>query len=219
MILCIIQARMGSTRLPGKVMKPLAGTTAIKYMLDRVSQSNAIDKIVVATSDKPENKPLIEHLSEYETYAGDENNVLSRFHTIAQQHSPSHIIRLTADCPLICPTLIDYTFKQTVDNLADYGSNVNPATFPDGLDVEVFTLKLLNDTHRDASNPHDLEHVTPHMQRNTNIKHKNVSNPTNLRHIRWTLDTQEDLHNIQQLAQVIPSNIYTWQELLAKSTQ
>jgi glutamate-1-semialdehyde 2,1-aminomutase len=215
LILAIIQARMGSTRLPGKVLKPFGDTTVIKYMLERVEQSKLIDLTVVATSINKENDALVDHLEDYETYRGDENNVLSRFYEVAQQYQPNLVVRLTADCPFIDPQVIDETIQQTINAQADYGSNVNPATYPDGIDVEVFTYKALETATQQATTQYDLEHVTPYIRRHA----KNPVNNENqiyYRYIRWTLDTSEDYTNLTNMVELFDHNTFTWKQMLDK---
>jgi spore coat polysaccharide biosynthesis protein SpsF (cytidylyltransferase family) len=215
LILAIIQARMGSTRLPGKVLKQFGDTTVIRYMLERVEQSKLIDFTIVATSTNQENNVLVSHLADYETYRGDENNVLSRFYEIAEWYRPNLVVRLTADCPFIDPQLIDETIQQTIDSHADYGSNVNPATYPDGIDVEVFTYQALETAAQQATNKFDLEHVTPYIRRHAQTQ-TNIQNDTDYRYIRWTLDTPEDYENLSQMVQLFDNNTFTWKQMLEK---
>jgi glutamate-1-semialdehyde 2,1-aminomutase len=215
MILAIIQARMGSTRLPGKTMKPFGDTTVIRFMLERVEQSKLIDLTVIATSINKENDVLINHLADYETYRGDENNVLSRFYEVAQQYQPNLVVRLTADCPFIDPQLIDEVIQQTIDANADYGSNVNPATYPDGIDVEVFTYEALETAAQQAISKYDLEHVSPYIRQHAQNP-VNKQNDVNYRYIRWTLDTSEDYTNLTNMVQLFDNNTFTWKQMLDK---
>ena len=196
-------------------MKPFGDTTVIRYMLERIEQSKLIDLTVVATSTNQENDVLISHLADYETYRGDENNVLSRFYEIAEWYKPNLVVRLTADCPFIDPQLIDETIQRTIDADADYGSNVNPATYPDGLDVEVFTYKALQTAAQEATNPYDLEHVTPYIRQHA-PNQINLQNNTNYRHIRWTLDTSKDYENLTNMVELFDNNTFTWKQMLEK---
>jgi glutamate-1-semialdehyde 2,1-aminomutase len=216
LILAIIQARMGSTRLPGKVLKPFGDTTVIRYMLERVEQSKLIDFTIVATSINQENNVLVDHLADYETYRGDEDNVLSRFYELAEWYRPNLVVRLTADCPFIDPQVIDETIQQTIDAHADYGSNVNPATYPDGVDVEVFTYQALETAAQQATNKFDLEHVTPYMRQHAQTQ-TNLQNDTDYRYIRWTLDTQEDYENLTKMVQLFDHNTFTWKQMLERT--
>ena len=199
-------------------MKPFGDTTVIRYMLERVKQSKLIDLTVIATSTNQENDVLVNHLADYETYRGDENNVLSRFYEVAQRYQPNLVVRLTADCPFIDPQLIDETIQQTIDDHADYGSNVNPATYPDGIDVEVFTYEALETAAQQATSEFDLEHVTPYIRQHAQNQ-TNLQNDTDYRYIRWTLDTPKDYENLSQMAQRFDHNTFTWKQLLEKTQQ
>jgi glutamate-1-semialdehyde 2,1-aminomutase len=215
LILAVIQARMGSTRLPGKVLKSFGDTSVIKYMLERVEQSKLIDLTVVVTSTNQENDVLVNNLADYETYRGDEDNVLSRFYEVAQRYQPNLVVRLTADCPFIDPQLIDEVIQQTIDANADYGSNVNPATYPDGTDVEVFTFEALETAAQQATSKYDLEHVTPYIRQHAQNQ-TNVQNDTDYRYIRWTLDTPEDYENLTNMVELFDNNTFSWKQMLDK---
>jgi glutamate-1-semialdehyde 2,1-aminomutase len=196
-------------------MKPFGDTTVIRYMLERIEQSKLIDLTVVATSTNQENDVLISHLADYETYRGDENNVLSRFYEIAEWYKPNLVVRLTADCPFIDPQLIDQVIQQTIDAHADYGSNINPATYPDGIDVEVFTYEALETAAQQATSKHDLEHVTPYIRQHAKNQ-TNLQNDTDYRYVRWTLDTSEDYTNLTNMVQLFDHNTFTWKQMLDK---
>jgi len=196
-------------------MKPFGDTTVIRFMLERVEQSKLIDLTVIATSINKENDVLINHLADYETYRGDENNVLSRFYEVAQQYQPNLVVRLTADCPFIDPQLIDEVIQQTIDANADYGSNVNPATYPDGIDVEVFTYEALETAAQQAISKYDLEHVSPYIRQHAQNP-VNKQNDVNYRYIRWTLDTSEDYTNLTNMVQLFDNNTFTWKQMLDK---
>jgi len=215
LILAVIQARMGSTRLPGKVLKSFGDTSVIKYMLERVEQSKLIDLTVIATSTNQENDVLVNHLADYETYRGEEDNVLSRFYEVAQRYQPNLVVRLTADCPFIDPQLIDEVIQQTIDANADYGSNVNTATYPDGTDVEVFTFEALETAAQQATSKYDLEHVTPYIRQHAQNQ-INLQNDTDYRYIRWTLDTPEDYENLTNMVELFDNNTFSWKQMLDK---
>jgi spore coat polysaccharide biosynthesis protein SpsF (cytidylyltransferase family) len=128
------------------------------------------------------------------------------------------VVRLTADCPFIDPQLIDEVIQQTIDAKADYGSNVNPATYPDGIDVEVFTFEALETAAQQATTQYDLEHVTSYIWQNAQNP-VNKQNDVNYRHIRWTLDTQEDYENLTNMVELFDNNTFTWKQLLEKTQQ
>ena len=141
-IVALVQARMGSTRLPGKVLKSIVGKPMIELLLTRLSQSNELDEIVVATSDKDQNDQLqsvVESLG-YQCTRGSEKDVLGRFYESAKSVNADVIVRITGDCPLVDPVLVDECIEGFKQFQVDYFSNINPATFPDGLDIEVMSF-------------------------------------------------------------------------------
>jgi spore coat polysaccharide biosynthesis protein SpsF len=186
MILAILQARMSSTRLPGKVLLPLAGTPMLSRQIERIQRSRLIDKLIIATSDRPEDDPVAELWPD--SFRGSLNDVLDRYYRAALPYSPSHVVRLTGDCPLADWEVIDDCIHFA--NGYDYVSNTVRPTFPDGLDVEVFTFDALQKAWFEASEPYDLEHVTPYMRRH--FKTGSLETCPNLSHLRWTVDTPED---------------------------
>lgn len=169
-ILCIIQARMGSERLPGKVMREVLGIPMITYTLDRVKQSRYIDEVVLATSDKTTEEPLVTYLTtkDYNVYRGSENDVLKRYIDAAEQYGGDIIVRVTGDCPLIDPVMLDHVITCYLTNNYDYvGIDTLNKRYIRGLDVEVFSKKCLEriyDTVKDEkeSSP-NKEHVTYYM--------------------------------------------------------
>ena len=149
----IIQARMNSTRLPGKVMKKIGGTPIINLIIKRLSRAKLVDDIIVATSKIKENQILINYLkkNKIKLFCGSESDVLSRFYKAATKNKSKIIVRITADCPFIDPKIVDefiYKFKK---NKVDYLSNNNPWTYPDGMDVEVFSYDLLKKANKLAN--------------------------------------------------------------------
>ena len=136
-VLAIVQARMGSTRLPDKVMRKVDGITVIELLLTRLSESKAIDQIVVATSIDKANDPLVQHVNDlgYETFQGSEQDVLDRFYFTAKRFAGDIVIRITGDCPLTDPLLVDEAIKKFRTSGIDYLCNTSPPTYPDGLDI------------------------------------------------------------------------------------
>jgi glutamate-1-semialdehyde 2,1-aminomutase len=132
--LAILQARMGSTRFPGKVVRPILGRPMIELLLGRLSQSRLIDRIIVATSQDSRNQPLIDCVRSlgYEIYQGSEEDVLDRYYQAALQYQPETIVRITGDCPLIDPEVVDRAIAAFRNSRVDYLSNVDPPTYPDG---------------------------------------------------------------------------------------
>ena len=165
-VLALVQARMGSTRLPNKVMREVGGIPLIELLLTRLSQSKAINQIVVATSIDAKNLPLVNHVSSlgYQSFQGSEQDVLERFYLAAQQFAGDIIIRITGDCPLIDPQLVDEAIQKFQECEVDYLCNSNPPTFPDGLDIEVFSFSSLEHAYNEANAPSEREHVTPYIR-------------------------------------------------------
>lgn len=216
-VVAIVQARMGSTRLPGKVMKCIGGVPIIDLLLSRLSKARLLDSIVVAVPEGIENKGLIDHVSElgYECEQGSENDVLSRFHNAAKRHNADIIVRITGDCPLIDPSLVDEVIAGFVSSDTDYFSNITPPTYPDGLDVEVFSWKVLNITNSEAQTQFDREHVTPFMQNSTQFSRASMAYKEDLSSLRWTLDEPEDLKLIEKVyANFSPDIFFSWKQIL-----
>ena len=144
-IVAIVQARMGSTRLPDKVMKEINGVPMIELLLARLSQSRELDQIVVATSFDEKNKPLMDHIIScgYACEQGSESDVLERYVITAKKHQADVIVRITGDCPLVYPKLVYECIQRFSNGHVDYFSNISPATYPYGLYIEVFTLVAL----------------------------------------------------------------------------
>ncbi len=165
MILAIIQARMGSTRLPGKVLKEINGKPLLSYQIDRLSHSEKIDKIVIATSDLARDDEIVDFCiaNNVEYYRGSESDVLTRYFECARIHNPDTVVRLTADCPLCDPKVIDSVISKFQESGVDYCANTIPietSFFPDGSDVEVFSMKALEKANFEVSDTHFREHVT-----------------------------------------------------------
>ena len=204
---CIIQARMGSTRLPGKVMKLLDDKNpSLQYTINQLKNSLNLNKIIVATTELKEDD-IIEKTSKdnkIDCFRGNSENVLDRFYECAKEFQLKVIIRITADCPLIDPKIVDSIIEIFNSGKFDYVHNMEPRTFPDGLDIEVFTFKILEEAQKNAKLPSEKEHVTPYFRNNKDkFKIKNVINEKNMSFHRWTLDYQEDLDLIRNIVSQI----------------
>ena len=199
-IVAIIQARMGSTRLPDKVLKKLAGRSVIEILLARLSGSELINEICVATSHNQENDLLCNTIKQlgYRVIRGSETNVLERYWDAAEATSADIIVRITGDCPVVDPKLVDKVIQLYLNGDTDYASNINPPTFPDGLDVEVFSRDALDAAKIRARSDFDREHVTPFI-RNGNFKNLNLKNTRDTSELRLTLDEPEDLLLLQKV--------------------
>ena len=201
MILAILQARYSSTRWPGKVLKPLLGIPMILRQLERVNRSEKIDRIVVATStDTSDDQVALCAQSSVDVFRGSLDDVLDRFHGAATQFSPETIVRLTADCPLVDPAVIDAVIQFFLDGRFDYASNAIQPTFPDGLDVEVFRLSCLNDAWREAALPSEREHVTPFIHRHPErYRIGHFKGDRDLSALRWTVDEELDFQLVSEV--------------------
>jgi spore coat polysaccharide biosynthesis protein SpsF len=213
-IIAITQARIGSTRLPEKIIKKINGETLLEIHLNRILQSKLITKIKVATTIEPDAIQIVEicNMLSIETYKGSINNVLERFYLTALPESPDWVVRLTSDCPLIDPLVIDAVISHAVTNNFDYVSNTLQPNFPDGLDVEVFRFSVLEKAHSDAALASELEHVTPYIWKNSTFKGGSlfssdcVLNTPDYSKIRLTVDTKEDFLVIEKLIDLLGTN-------------
>ena len=216
-VLAIVQARMGSTRLPDKVMRKVDGVTLIELLLTRLSESKAIDQIVVATSIDSANDPLVQHVNDlgYETFQGSEQDVLDRFYFAAKQFAGDIVIRITGDCPLTDPLLVDEAIKKFTTSGVDYLCNTSPPTFPDGLDIEVFTFSALERAHQETKVPSDREHVTPYIRESGLFSTLTISSDQNYSHLRWTVDEVLDLEVVDFIVQhFAPNRLFSWKDVL-----
>lgn len=195
-MLTILQARMSSTRLPGKVLMPLAGAPMLARQIERVRRAKSIGTLVVATSDNPSDDPLVLLCRSLQVacFRGPLHDVLGRYRGAARRFGPSeNVVRLTGDCPLADPDLIDAVIAYHLAEGADYTSNTQVQTFPKGLDVEVFKAALLERAYKETRDPYDREHVTPFFYRHPKwFKLANLECDPPLGDLRWTVDTPED---------------------------
>lgn len=215
--IAIVQARTGSARLPGKVLRPIAGKPMIEWVLTRVQRAKMLDRVVLATSDNPRDDALAAHVRAmgFMVERGSETDVLSRYAKAARSQDADVVVRITADCPLIDPALIDAVLALREGNSADYASNTDPATFPDGLDVEAFTTSALMKADAEATELFDREHVTPYLRRLSFVK-ANLTHFQDLSPLRWTVDEADDLAVINELANYFDGqDDFTWTEALA----
>ena len=171
-VLGITQARMGSSRLPGKVMLEAGGKTLLEHHLCRAKQSQKVDSWILATTLEPGSEAIaaIGKKLNIPVYHGSSDNVLDRFYQSVKDLRPDYVVRITSDCPLIDPKLIDLAVDKAIQNKLTYYSNSNGDTLPDGMDVEVFTFEILEDAWKNAKLVSDLEHVTPYIRRNAQHK-------------------------------------------------
>lgn len=217
-IIAIVQARMGSTRLPEKVLKPMAGVPLIELVLRRLEKARELSKIVVATSNNPLNKPLVKHVEclGFACEQGSEDDVLDRYITAATKHSADVIVRITGDCPLVDPALVDECVRHFLEADVDYLSNIDPPSYPDGLDIEVMSLAALQRASTEAQTPAQREHVTPYIRENDKFTRRSLGNEQDLSNLRWTVDNSEDLEVITKIFEHFSPNIhFGWREVLS----
>lgn len=206
-IIAIIQARLGSTRLPGKVLLDLEGRTVLEHVIRRVKSSKLVNDVIVATTINKDDLEIVKLCSNLgiSVYCGSEDDVLDRYYQTARLFKADHIVRITSDCPLIDPMLIDEVITLHVGEKADYTSNTIKETYPDGEDIEVFTFAALKEAWKKANLSSEREHVTPFIRKNPAFKQVNLESNRDLSHKRWTLDNPEDYEFITS----IYKNIYT----------
>lgn len=216
MIIAIIQARMGSTRLEGKVMQDLCGKSVLWHVWDRVAHAGTIDRIVIATTCNSEDDIIDEFCRKFRItcYRGDEKDVLKRYYGASKMLqdkgvSIEYIVRITADCPLIDPTVVDRTVAHAIEGGFDYVTTSDPPSFPDGVDVEVFTPRALEIAHRNAILPSEREHVTQYIIKNRFFSKSNVKNPADLSSLRWSLDEKADY----QFISIVYNELYSKERL------
>ena len=194
-VLCILQARVSSTRLPGKVLMPILGEPMLARQIERIARAERVDALTVATSDQPSDDGvagLCERLG-VDCYRGSLDDVLDRFYQAAQRSGPSHVMRLTGDCPLTDPAILDALVELHLAGDFDYSSNVEVRTYPVGLDAEIFRYELLGRAWREATSPYDREHVTPFMQQGgPGSRHGVLKDRIDRSNLRWTVDFAED---------------------------
>ena len=211
----IIQARCGSSRLPGKVLKDLCGKPVLAHDLERISQAKKIDQVIVATTEN-QGDDQVASLADslgFVVFRGSENDVLARYYGAAKESQADIILRITSDCPLIDALIIDEMIEEFEDHMYDISYNVplegEELTYPRGLDVEIFRFTALKDAYENAVDPYEREHVTPYIYENYSKRHYhrwNQSFPA----YRWTLDTEEDFLFISEVYRYLYKGIHNF---------
>jgi glutamate-1-semialdehyde aminotransferase/spore coat polysaccharide biosynthesis protein SpsF (cytidylyltransferase family) len=208
-IVAIVQARMGSSRLPGKTIADVAGRPLLLHVVERVQRARRVDKVVVATTDQSSDDPIATlcQLAGIQYFRGSEDDVLDRFYRTAQANTADIVVRITADCPLIDPAVIDKVIARFQVGDCDYVSNVLRYTYPDGLDTEAFSFAALERAWREAKKPSEREHVTPYL-RAEKFRMANVESesPVPLGKYRWTVDIPADLEFVRRIYEAFSGN-------------
>lgn len=204
-VVAILQARMSSTRLPGKVLKPILSEPMLAHQIKRLNRCQHIEQLVVATSDSTEDQAIARLCQQLNIacYAGSLDNVLDRFYQAARQYQADIVVRLTGDCPLADAQIIDNVITMHIEQGNDYTSNVEPATFPDGFDVEVFNMSQLTSAWENASKPSELEHVTPYIRNTLAQKKDNYTSAIDYSQYRLTVDEPNDFALVKSIYQAL----------------
>lgn len=217
-MVAVVQARMGSTRLPGKVLRPVLGVPMIDLLLARLAKSRKVDEIVVATSMEPKDDRLAAHVENlgYRCFRGSESDVMARFVGAARATDAEVVVRITADCPLIDPQIVDEVVAHFEREACDYCSNTVPRSFPDGMDVEAFSRAALESAADQTSGKYDREHVTPFLRESGKFRTAFVKAEQDWSQLRWTVDEQADLDVISAIFEYFsPNTHFGWREILA----
>ncbi|HEY1737598.1 MAG TPA: hypothetical protein VGI86_02745, partial [Acidimicrobiia bacterium] len=220
-VLCIVQARMGSTRLPGKVLRELGDVSMLEFLLRRLERFGPPASVptwsslgvVVATSDGPADDPIVDVAERcgVGVVRGDEFDVLGRFTRVINDYDADHVVRITADCPLTDPLIVEAVVTKHLERGAHYTTNVLPRTFPKGLDVEVVDCGALLEANRLARDPVEREHVTPHLYRRPErYVLANLRSGRALGHLRWTVDTADDLEAVHAIVRQLGAHELDW---------
>ncbi len=218
----ILQARMSSSRLPGKVLEDLGGRSLLAFLVERLRTCDAVDEIILATSDQSADD-VLEDLADSLTLAvvrGSEHDVLSRFILAAESTSASTLIRITGDCPLIDNKLLDHAIETFNRQEIDYLSNCNPPSYPDGLDLEIFTREALFLAQSECKSAFQREHVTPWIRESGRLKVALIQHSEDLSALRWTVDEPEDLEVIRSIVDNFSGRSnFSWLEVLELNKQ
>jgi glutamate-1-semialdehyde 2,1-aminomutase len=209
---------MGSARFPNKVMQPICATPMIGLLLGRLAKARRIDQIVLATSEDPRNEQLAHYVRElgYEVYRGSEEDVLDRYYVAAKRYGADVVVRITGDCPLIDPEVVDAVIEKFSSSGVDYASNSAPPTYPDGLDTEVFSAQALEAAWSGANSSYEREHVTPFMSESSQFARGSHVNASDESAERWTVDEPEDFEVVRKVFEHFHPRVdFGWLEVLA----
>jgi glutamate-1-semialdehyde 2,1-aminomutase len=218
----IVQARLGSTRLPNKVMREVVGVPMISLLLRRLAAAREIDAIVVATTDNAVDDPFVRYLTEQgvQVFRGSERDVLDRYYQAAMAAGADIVVRITGDCPLVDPNLVDRVVAELKSNGCDYVSNTHPPTYPDGLDVEACTFAMLERAWKDARATPEREHVTLFMKSAPDVRRVNLTHSADLSAGRWTVDEPQDLELVRRVFEHFsPRTDFGWEEVMEMATR
>ncbi len=214
----IIQAHMGSTRLPGKVLADIEGQTMLARVVERTRRARRVDDVVVAATVNPKDSPLLDETKRLgvPAFRGNEEDVLDRYVQCASEHKADPVVRITSDCPLLDPEVVDRVVDAFLASPCDYASDVLERTYPQGLDVEVIARSALERAWREAREPWERVHVTPYINRHPDrFRLVGVRAESDLSGFRWTVDTSDDLAFVREVyARFRPRTDFGWKEVL-----
>ena len=219
-VVAIMQARMGSTRLPGKVLLDLAGKPMLGRDMNRLARADTLAQVVVATTVEPADDAIVDLCEDrdWSYFRGSEEDVLDRYYRVAKAQEADVVVRITSDCPLIEPQVVDQVVSAFLERQPelDYASNTAPErTFPRGLDTEVMHFDALERAWREDDNPAWREHVTPYIRRHPELfESYGVLNDDDLSRMRWTVDTPEDLAFVRCIYEHFGHDKFSWREVL-----
>jgi len=216
-IVALVQARMGSARLPGKVLRHIVGKPMIELLLTRLTHARELSEIVVATSREAKNDELqsvVESLG-YICTRGSENDVLNRFYESSKSLGADVVVRITGDCPLVDPALVDQCIQGYKESKVDYFSNIEPATYPDGMDVEVISFESIQRANKETKSAFDREHVTPYIRNSDSFSKSSIQHTEDLSHLRWSVDEPEDLSVVASVFENFSPDVhFNWIQVL-----
>jgi spore coat polysaccharide biosynthesis protein SpsF len=216
-VTAIIQARIRSTRLPGKVLAEIEGDPMLWHVVRRTRAAETVDEVVVATTTEPADDGIVAVCRErgVACFRGSEEDVLDRYYQTARRHDAQAIVRITSDCPLIDPEIIDKTVRAFLEDQPDYASNVGVRSYPRGLDTEVMSFRALEVAWRSAREPYQRSHVTPYLYENPGqFKVLSVTSDEDYSAHRWTVDTAEDLEVVRAMYARFESEDFRWRDVL-----
>jgi spore coat polysaccharide biosynthesis protein SpsF len=217
-VIAIVQARMGSSRLPGKILCDIDGETMLGRIVRRLQRARSLDAVVIATTCVPGDDATEGECTRLgvPSFRGSEHDVLDRFFRASAEHRASVAVRVTADCPLVDPQVVDWVVNEFSAADVDYASNVLQRTFPRGLDVEVISYSALERAWREDDDPSSREHVTPCIYRHPDrFRLHGVVNAEDHSGYRWTVDTPEDLAFVRKIYTHLGHDEFSWQDVLA----
>jgi len=216
-ILTILQARMSSTRLPGKVLKPVLGEPILQFQIRRLQGAKKVDRLVLATSTHPSDDPLedLAHQCKIDCFRGSLEDVLDRFCQCARRYQPRIVVRTTGDCPLIDPELVDQVIALHLSSGADFTANTIHRTFPDGLDTEAMSFATLERLEKLALKPDEREHVTRYVYAHPDeFRISSLEGAEDFSRLRWTLDTPQDFEFLSRIIEQVRTPHFSWKDII-----